>query len=161
MAVHTTKAITPRTTVPTAENTSTRCGSATGLRAAPGYLLLTSRSDITSSWLPLNGTDRDLAMAAASYAPPKANRLRFAASTAITACLGGPSNGLTAIRISLETSARAMTVVELRQSVIRRCSAVKAIEELVRYSQIHPTIAAPRIAISSKPIGSSQEDVAR
>src|SRR6266852_392442 len=120
------------TTVPSAENTNIRRGSPIGLRAAPGYLVLNSRSDITSSWLPLSGTDRYLAMAAASYAPPKANRLRFAASTAITAWLGGPSNGLTPIRINLETSPRAITVVEFRQSVIRRCSAVKAIEELVR-----------------------------
>jgi hypothetical protein len=149
------------TTVPTPENTNTRRGLPTRLRAAPGYFLLTSRSDITSSWLSLRGTDRPAAMAAASYAAPKANRLRFAASTAITACLGGPSNGLTPIRINLETSPRATTVVKLRQSVIRRCSAVKAIEELVRYSKIHPTTAAPRIAISSKPIGSSHEDVAR
>jgi hypothetical protein len=149
------------TTVTTAENTSTRCGSATGLRAAPGYLLLTSRSDITSSWLPLNGTERDLAIAAASYAPPKANRLRLAASTPITACLGGPSNGRIPIRMSLETSPRAITVVELRQSVIRRYSAVKAIEEFVRKSQTHPTIAAPKIATSSKPTGSSHDDVTR
>ncbi len=100
-------------------------------------------------------------MAAASYAPPKANRLRFPASTPITACLGGPSDGRIPIRMSLETSPRAITVVELRQSVINRYSAVKAIEELVRKSQTHPTIAAPRIATSSKPIGSSHDDVAR
>jgi len=148
------------TTVPTAENTNTRCGSATGPRAAPGYLRLTSRSDMTSSWLPLSGTDRDLAMPAASYAPPKANRLRFPASTPITACLGGPSNGRIPIWMSLETSPRAITVVEPRQSVMRRYCAVKAIEELVRKSQTHPTIAAPRIATSSKPIGSSHDAVA-
>jgi hypothetical protein len=99
-------------------------------------------------------------MANASYVPPNVNKLRSAEFTAIMACRGGPSNGLTPIRTSFDISALATVLAEPRQSVINTFDSVTSTEELARKSQTHPTKAAPRIATTRMPKGTVHDEVA-